>query len=89
MGFLPVFFARKFYKISETFLFSLEGKAVAGNLSRTALVFQEDSNGTRLLVAFRPIFSFVPSKRWYFDASIDEFAPFPGSNFIFDQSTVF
>ena len=56
----------------RTFLFSLEGKAMAGNVNRPALQYQDDRRDTRFLFAFRPIFSFVPNNRWFFDASIGD-----------------
>lgn len=71
-GFSGGVFARKFYKVSEHLLFSLEEKAMVGNVSRSESFFQTDSRNTRFLFSFRPVFTFMPQDRWAFDAGIGE-----------------
>jgi len=71
-GFSGGIFARKFYKVSENLLFSLEGKAMLGNVYRSESYFQNDSKNTRFLFAFRPVFTFMPNSQWAFDAGIGE-----------------
>lgn len=71
-GFSGGVFARKFYSLSDHFLFSLEGKATVGNVNRAESYYQSDSRDTRFLFAFRPVFTFIPHHRWAFDAGIGD-----------------
>jgi hypothetical protein len=65
-------FARKFFPITEMFLFSVEGKGLVGNSKQNAAFGREEVSETSLHIGFRPIFSFLPTKRWAFDAGIGE-----------------
>jgi hypothetical protein len=73
-------FARKFFNLTETFLFSLEGKSIVGNVSRPARFFEEDSRSISFLFVFRPVFTFIPHEKWAFDASIGEISYSVNSN---------
>lgn len=65
-------FARKFFSISESFFFSLEGKGLVGTINRdlNSSLFEESS--TRLHISLLPAFTFMPNQKWSFDASIGD-----------------
>jgi hypothetical protein len=71
-GILGGVFARKFFKISEVFLFSLEGKGLVGNVKQNESIITQEISSTSFHFAFRPVFTFLPSKKWAFDAGIGE-----------------
>ncbi|WP_143959147.1 outer membrane beta-barrel protein [Litoribacter populi] len=65
-------FARKFFTISDNFLFSLEGKGLAGNINRGVNRDIYNESSTRVYLSLRPAFTFMPNPKWGFDASIGE-----------------
>jgi len=71
-GYSGGIFARKFFNLTDTFFFSLEGKSIIGNVSRPETYFEEEHTSLSLLFAFRPVFTFLPNNRWAFDASFGE-----------------
>lgn len=71
-GFSGGVIARKFYPLTDDFLFSLEGKAIVGNVNREETYYQSESRDTRFLFAFRPVLTFMPHQRWALDAGIGE-----------------
>lgn len=87
-GFAGGVFARKFFTITDIFLFSLEGKGMIGNLSRdeNSAIFNE--GGTRLYFSLFPAFTFLPNKKWAFDAGIGgiSYNSNWNANFIDDQN---
>lgn len=86
-GFSGGVFARKFYAVTENFLFSLEGKALVGSVNRAETYFQRDSRHTRFLFAFRPVFTFMPHQRWAFDAGIGEISYSINGSSMIDRDT--
>ncbi len=76
-------FARKFFKISDKFFFSLEGRGLIGyaqrsNDSRLNFGFQSDDRVTRFDISILPAFTFFPSERWGIDARLGQI--YYGSN---------
>ncbi len=76
-------FARKFFKISDKFFFSLEGRGLIGyaqrsNDSRLNFAFQSDDRVTRFDISILPAFTFFPSERWGIDARLGQI--YYGSN---------
>ncbi|MGY6521449.1 MAG: outer membrane beta-barrel protein [Mongoliitalea sp.] len=71
-GYAGGLFARKFFSISENFFFSLEGKGLIGSINREPAILNDNENKTRFRFSLSPIFTFMPTKKWAFDARIGE-----------------
>ncbi|MCH7410026.1 hypothetical protein MM239_11525 [Belliella sp. DSM 111904] len=66
-------FIRKFFTISDSFFFSLEGKGLAGRVNRDlSSPFLYEEHSTRVHLSFYPAFTFMPNQKWGFDATIGE-----------------
>lgn len=62
--------ARKFFSITDVFLFSLEGSALVGQINRNTQSQFVEPKSTILNLSLIPAFIFLPNKKWGFDASI-------------------
>ncbi len=69
-GFSGGIFARKFFSITEVFLFSLEGSGLVGQVNRNTQSQFIESKGTIFSLSLIPAFMFLPNEKWGFDASI-------------------
>ncbi|SMD43469.1 hypothetical protein SAMN00777080_2061 [Aquiflexum balticum DSM 16537] len=65
-------YARKFFTISEQFFFSLEGRGLIGTINRDENSSSGEEKNTRLNLSFRPVFTFMPNRKWGFDAGIGQ-----------------
>ncbi|HSF55070.1 MAG TPA: hypothetical protein VLA71_15050 [Algoriphagus sp.] len=86
-GVMAGVFARKYFPISEMFLFSMEGKVLGG--IRSSDNDSEDESNGQLKVGFRPVFTFLPSSKWGFEAGVGNLSyEVNTANYLSDQ-TVF
>ncbi|SIS80856.1 hypothetical protein SAMN05421761_10578 [Belliella pelovolcani] len=66
-------FIRKFFPITEIFLFSLEGSAIIGQINRDSMSQFTESKSTIYNFSIFPAFMFLPNQKWGFDANIGTF----------------
>lgn len=88
-GYAGGLFARKFFSISENFFFSLEGKGLVGAVNRDSYFPVNEESGTRVYLSLRPAFTFMPNKKWAFDASIGEVFYESNWNFSYVENRIF
>lgn len=69
-GVLVGVFARKYFPITEMFLFSLEGEILGG--AGTDSYNSEEDLAPSMKVGLRPVFTFLPSEKWGFEAGVGE-----------------
>ena len=63
-------FVRKFFPISEKFLFSLEGRTLVGRNVREISVMGSKPESNTLRIQARPVFTFLPNSKWAFEAGV-------------------